>query len=250
MANLAADRCRGDRSDLRLRQRVPRRRQLDRHGGGDPSAAAVAGSDLGGVLELHRVRGASVEGGQRDRQDHRQRCGVDRPRLRRSGRRDRLERGHRVPRVAVVVVACADRWHGRRRHRQGRRPRRQPRPAAEDGGVHRLLTAARSAAGLRPDRAGDVAGPPQSQQATRQPHVSQPAAGVGGSVQPRSRRQRRPEDDGHHRCAAGRVRTSSTPTFSTIPTRCRCGSCCRVTARLHLAPCSAAGVSCARWAPS
>ena len=38
----------------------------------------------------------------------------------------------------------------------------------------------------------------------RQPNVPQPAAGVGGGVQPRPRRQRRAEDDGDHRRPARR----------------------------------------------
>ena len=127
---------------------------------------------------------------------------------------------------------------GRRRHRQVGHPRRQPRQLRKTAVFIVYSPLIGLALGFILIVLRDVDRPPQSQQADGQPHVPQPAARVGGGVQPRPRGQRRPEDDGHHRRAAGRRRPARSPTCSKTPTRSRCGSCCRARARSRLAPCS------------
>ena len=112
------------RADLRLHQRLPRRRQLDRDRRLHPRAVARPGRDVGGVFQLRR----RVRVRHRRRQDRRLRDGRHQRRdlvgdPRRPDRRDRLGPDHLVLRPADQLVARADRRLRRRRGRQGRHGR-------------------------------------------------------------------------------------------------------------------------------
>ena len=129
---LPAGRRRPDRrrARLRLHQRLPRRRQLDRDGRLDARAVAGQGGHLGGVLQLRR----RVHLRHRGREDRRLGHGRHQDRhlrgdLRRPDRRDRLGPDHLVLRPADQLVARADRRLRRRGGRQGRLRARSSRRA-------------------------------------------------------------------------------------------------------------------------
>ena len=143
---------RPDRTDrgcaaVRLPERPARRGELDRDGGRDARAAAADRRRVGGVLQLHRVRGVRPARGANGRHGHRERRrGRWRGHLRRADRRHRLERRHLEPGHSVEQQSRAHRRADRRRAS----PRRGSPPSSmADLAITALGIVAVAAAGLR-----------------------------------------------------------------------------------------------------
>ncbi len=190
---------------VRLHERLPRRRELDRHRRLHRRAEAAAGGRVRRVLQRRRDLRLPPERRGDDRQGHRPAGrGRSSRHLRRAHRRDRLEPGHLVVRHPVELVARADRRHRRRGDRQGRRRLADRRGHLEDGALHLRLAAARLPARRAADGDRRQRLPARIAAQGRQ-LVPPPAAGLGRSLQPGPRRQRRAEDDRHHLAAADRL---------------------------------------------
>ena len=211
---------RRDRAGLRLHQRLPRRRELDRDRRLDARADARARRCVWAaffnfiafvVFPLHVAHTIGK--------------GIIDPKIiddavlvRRAGRRHRLEPHHLVVRAAVQLVA-----------RAGRRPDRRrasARAASPSSSVAasprpRIFIVVSPVLGMvlggGHDGAGRLAVPAQAA-GTHRPLVPAAAAGVVGAVQPGPRRQRRAEDDGHHHGDADRQGPPRPERR-----RCRCG---------------------------
>ena len=85
---------------LRLRQRLPRRRQLDRHRGADPRAVTAPGGAVGHGVRLHRLPLLRHPRGQHDRQRRGDAGRAHHRRdLRRAGGCDRVGPRHLLPRA-------------------------------------------------------------------------------------------------------------------------------------------------------
>ena len=194
------------RADLRLHQRLPRQRQLDRHRGLHPGALARAWRWSGPRSSTSSRRSWSgprwprpigkglidaVGGGS---QRH----------PRRAARRDRLGPDHLVSGPAQLVLARADRRLRRRGHRQGRAsaPCILARLDAADprSSCSRRSSGWRSRSGSPWDCPGCCESAPPGPAG---PGLPTAAAALGGALLAESRRQRRAEDDGHHRRPAG-----------------------------------------------
>ena len=135
------------RARLRLRQRLPRRGQLDRDRRVDAGPVTAARGRLGGGVQLRRVPRVRHGG----RGDDRHRCrrprrAVDRRGVRRAHRGDRVEPDHVLPRAPDELVARPRRRDRRRRRRQGRLRRAHLVRAAHDRRVHHPVSAARTGA--------------------------------------------------------------------------------------------------------
>ena len=112
---------------------------------------------------------------------------------------------HLVAGAADLVLARADRRVRRGRRGQGRLQRPERGQPGEDHPVHRAVAAVR--AGPRvPAHAGQPVAVPEVHPGQGRQPVPPPPARLGGRLQPRPRRQRRPEDHGHHQRPAGRRR--------------------------------------------
>ena len=160
------------------------------------------GGRVGGVLQFHRVRRVRPARGADGRDGHRQRrCRGRKRDLRRADGRDRVERRHLVARHSVEQQPRADRRTRRRRHREGRHGRGRVQRSRGHGAGHRAVAAARirARAAARADRQLDQ---PAGDALRRRSPVPHPAAVFRVHVFARPRRQRRAEDDGHHRGAA------------------------------------------------
>ena len=111
--------------------------------------------------------------------------------------------------------------------------------------LHRAFAADRDANGAV-DRGGGVLAVPPGHAAARRSHLPPRSTLVGGTVQSRPRRQRRPENNGHHFRAAHRGQSGRLGLRHSQARADRSGfslPCCH----WLWAPCSAAGASSRRW---
>ena len=157
-------------------------------------------------------------------------------------RGDRVGRHHLVPRPAHQLVARPRRGHGRGCGRESRMGCVDLVRTPEDHRVHRALAAHRALAGLHDHGHGLLVVPSRRTCRPAPSAVPAHAAGVGGGVQPRPRRQRRPEDDGDHPRAPDRERRGAGGLR-----RAAVGGACPPTRRSDWGRSSAAGGSSTPW---
>ena len=237
------------RARLRLRQRVPRRGELDRHGRRHPGAHARARPSCGRRSSTSSPSSSSARRWPttiaKSRRPERRLVGRD---LRRAGRRDLLERADRLSRAAVVVVARAGRRHGRRGGRQGRLSASSiATGCARSASFIVYSPLIGLALGLHPDRRGDVDRPPGPATAARSTGRS---AGCSSCRPRRSASATAPTT--RRRRWASSSPCSSAPAKVPAPTTDDAAVGGAVVPHRHRASarCSAAGASCARWGPS